>query len=641
MDVIEPATDRPDPAPRRLVALGLGLTIALGLGAWLDRSTGWVEGALGGLTSMVTEVPVLARLRGPGQLPLLRMHLAIVGALAALGLLAAPRLDRHGRAWWAAFVVAYAIRASAWIAGGNLPLVPGDSCHYVEVAASIAHGEGPVKHYADSFFIDYPPIKESRPVLDDWATPLYSTLLAGAYLALRIEPGADLEQTFAVAKGLSFACNLLTLPALYWVARRRLGRDVGLGAMALLAVLPVHALYAGIELRESLVGLTAVLAVGTLAEAWAAPGRSRWAWAIGAGVLGGLAILARHTTLALMAAAGLYGLVAHGRRARGPLVVWGAVLLAVIAPWGVATARAYGTPFYTITQHFRHTFAWTVHHTTRGIPRAADFFTRANAPTIARVKVKSLLIIVGYSTMILGLPTVLLFARRLARPAGRDGRDFDRLAATLALGFVAGTLANVADVGQVTQLGRYYMPLFALMLPTAVAGWRDWSSAVGLPARARPWLAAGLVALLWSDPAWAHDATWFAGPYQLHWPALRAAGGWARDHPELVPPGARVMTWFPWEFRLSSGRTTVLLPRAMSLSAFEVARIAETIEQYGVTHVLWGSFEAPPHVDPEFYGPELIQLRTIAGLVDRLEIYRSPDSLRFPVRLYRLTRGPR
>ena len=76
--------------------------------------------------------------------------------------------------------------------------------------------------------------------------------------------------------------------------------------MAVLAVLPVHAIYAGFVLRESLVALTALLAVWTLTETWNTPPASRrvWAWAVLAGLCGGLAILARNTGLALVAAAG-------------------------------------------------------------------------------------------------------------------------------------------------------------------------------------------------------------------------------------------------------------------------------------------------------------------------------------------------
>ena len=37
------------------------------------------------------------------------------------------------------------VRQVIWICGGNLPLVPGDSCHYLEVATSVLRGEGPIK----------------------------------------------------------------------------------------------------------------------------------------------------------------------------------------------------------------------------------------------------------------------------------------------------------------------------------------------------------------------------------------------------------------------------------------------------------------------------------------------------------------
>ena len=78
-------------------------------------------------------------------------------------------------------------------------------------------------------------------------------------------------------------------------------------------------------------------------------------------------------------------------------------------------------------------------------------------------------------------------------------------------------------------------------------------------------------------------------------------------------------------------RTTVLMPRN-----FDPRRIQETIDQYGVTHVLWGSFEPPPHVDPQTFGPYLDQVRLAIGLTDEKEVYRSPRGLPYPVRLYRI-----
>src|SRR5262249_9575351 len=154
--------------------------------------------------------------------------------------------------------------------------VPGDSSHYLEVATSVYRGEGPVKHYVESFFLDYPEIRRGQGVLDDWATPLWAYVLAAAYRLTGGVPGRSLEASVAVAKGTSFVLNLLTLPALYAFARRRFGVAVGLGAMAALALLPVHAIYAGFGLRESLVALTSVCAVWWLTECWSASGPRCW-----------------------------------------------------------------------------------------------------------------------------------------------------------------------------------------------------------------------------------------------------------------------------------------------------------------------------------------------------------------------------
>ncbi len=628
-------TPAQDPAPTdreglRYPAYGLALALVASALAWADSRFGWVAPAFDFVAHQFYEVPRLATIRRPTQVPLLRAHLLVAAGLVVSGLIAAPRLDRHGRRWWAVFTIAYVIRATAWIVGGNLPLVSGDSPHYVEVASSILKGEGPVKHYVESFFIDYPAIRRGEGVLDDWSTPLYPYALALAYRVTGVTPGESLEATVAVDKGLSFLFNLLCLPALYVFARRRFGRDVGLGAMALLAILPVHAIYAGFDLRESLVALTSILAVWFVTEVWASSGPSAWAWAVAAGLAAGAAILARNTAMALVAASGLYGIVAH-RRKIGPMIAWGVVVLATIAPWAWATNRAYGRWFYSYTDYFQYTFSWTVHHYQAGVPRAADFFSSANLPAIARVKVKSFFIIVGYSTMILGLPLVLAFGRRLLS-AERSG--VDRLVSWIGLVFVASTLVRIADVTQVAQLGRYYLPLFCLMLPTAAAGLAGWCRDWNLPAKLRPVLAASLVALLWADPTWAHDASWFTKPYQLHWPALRAAGDWVKAHPDQVPPDARILTWFPWEFRLASGRTTILFPRN-----FSPTRVDEVIRQYGVTHVLWGSFEPPTDVDPEGFGPFLSSVRTSVGLTDGREVYRSPRELPFGVRLYRLRGG--
>ena len=626
--------------PRRLATLGLWLLVLLVLGGAADAFTGWFERAFDFIAHQFYEVPLLAAIRRPSQIPLARVHAALLGVITAVGLLLSPRLDRHWRVWWLVFTIAYAIRAVIWTAGGNLPLVPGDSSHYIEIASSIGRGEGPVKHYVESFFIEYPAIRAGRGTLDDWATPLYPYVLAGVYRVMGITPGTSVEATFAVAKGTSFVCSLLCLPALYGLARRAHGRDVGLLALAILAVLPVHAIYAGFALRESLVALTSILAVWMLVESWHAHGPRSVAYAVAAGLLGGLAILARNTSLALLAGCLVYGLLAHWRTHRPAMLVWSLVVLATVSPWAWATYVAYGEPFYTYTRFFQYTFSWAVHHYQMGTPTAADFYTAANAPEILRVKFKSLLIVALYSTMILSLPIACAAAIRWRGARRREpsrGRDLDRLSLVVLLVFVAATLANTSDVTQVAQLGRYYLPVFVLIVPAAAAAISEWSRR--FPAGLlRNTAAATVVALLWANPAWAYDATWLTSAFQLHLPALRAAGEWIREHPDRVPPDARVMTWFPWELRLFSQRTTILMPRS-----FDVRRNLQTIGDgpfgYRVTHVLWGSFEPPPHLDPEVFGPYLERLRLETGLTDGAAIYRSPPPMPFPVTLYQV-RGP-
>ena len=616
----------------RRVAAGCGLLALVLAGAWADRSFGWITPAFDFVAHQFYEIPMLARVRRPSQLVLVRWHLAILATLSAAWLIASPRLGREARAATGLFLVGYAIRALAWICGGNVPLVPGDSSHYLEVATSVYRGEGPVKHYVESFFNDYPRIRANEGVLDDWATPLDAYVRALVYRLVGVVPGASLDATVAVGKATSFVINLLTLPALYGLARRRFGPGVALASLAILAVLPVHAIYAGFVLRESLVGLTAVLAVWTIVEAWnAARMRSALAWTAAAGVCGGLAILARNTALAVAAASGLNALVRMRRR---PLLIllWAGLVAAVIAPWALATLREYGRPFYSYTNLFEYNFSWTVHHYEQGNTRPSQFYTWANAPEILRVKVKSLLIVGVYSTMIMGLPFVAAYLHRLRKARSDEpGRDLDVLSASIFAVFVAATIKSIADVTQVAQLGRYYMPVFLVMIPTAAAGLVAWSERWSIDRRAWRWLAATYVALLWADPTWAYDASWFTKPYQLHWPALREAADWIKEHPEAVPPDARVMTWFPWEMRVAADRPTVLMPRNYS-----AARIEEVARQYGVTHVLWGSFEPPEHVDPESWGPYLEQVRTTVGLTPARELFRSSRGQLYPVRLYRI-----
>ncbi len=185
------------------------------IGGWLDARYGWITPVFDAIAHQFYEVPLVARVRRPSQLILVRWHLAIASGLVVLSLLARPWLGRHARAWLAVFVLGYALRATIWICGGNLPLVPGDSCHYLEVATSVLRGEGPVKHYVESFFTDYPRIREGRGVLDDWATPLDAYVRAFCFRVAGL--GANSAWTRgsprpkrAASYSISWPCRLFT-----------------------------------------------------------------------------------------------------------------------------------------------------------------------------------------------------------------------------------------------------------------------------------------------------------------------------------------------------------------------------------------------------------------------------------------------
>jgi Dolichyl-phosphate-mannose-protein mannosyltransferase len=618
----------------RWVALALLTATVAVAAAWLDAQFEWITVAFDLVSRQFFEVSPIARVRRPSQLVLVRWHLAAGSVLVVAGLLAASRLNRHGRLWITIFGVGYLIRALIWILGSNLPLVPGDSCHYIEVATSVLRGEGPVKHYVESFFRDYWRIRENQGVLDDWATPLDAYVRAGFFRLAGLGPASPLAERLAVAKACSFILNLLALPVLYVFARRRYDSRVALGAMAVLAVLPVHAIYAGFILRESLVTLLSILAVWTLSETWQTE-RIGWkslAWALLAGLLGGLAVLARTTALALLAGSGLFALVVHGRKRPAELFLWAGIAALVCLPWAWVTLHEYESPFFSYTQYFEYNFSWMIHHYDKGNTLPSQFYTWENLPEIVRVKFKSLFLIPVYSTMILGLPVVAGYFRAL-RMRESPGRQTDLLVAGIFLVFVLATLKSVADVNQVAELGRYYVPVFVLMLPTAVSGLLGWLDSIKDASRVAPWLAVAYCAIVWATPSWAHDASWLVKPYQVHWPALEAAGEWIEANPDKVPRQARIMTWLPWELRVISDRTTVLLPRS-----FRLRRIQEVILQYRVTHFLWGSFEPPPfyEVNPELWANELHELRAALELTDERELYRTTGGLPFPVRLYRI-----
>ena len=605
--------------------------------AWLDARYGWISPAFDAVAHQFYEVPLLERIRRPSQLVLVRWHLAIGSILLVVGLVLAPWWNRHGRVWFALFGIGYAIRAVVWICGGNLPLVPGDSCHYLEVSTSVLRGEGPVKHYVDSFFRGLSGgIREGQGCSTigrrRW-TPTRARRRPSGSRGLGRVASLDAEgcrrqgmQLHPQPAGTPRALRLCS-PALQF-----LGRALDYGR----AGCPSRPCDLR-RLHPAGKPGGAVVESGRLdADRGLAMRRRRRHVDLGMGRHGGhLRWTDRAGTdhRAVLAAAGPLLSWSHTAASGRPPSCSGPGSLRLVCLPGRTTFRNINRlSIHTLTIS-EYNFSWTVHHYDKGntLPYCGSTLGKTRF-RIVRVKVKSLLLIAVYSTMILGMPVVLGFCRRLwTRDA--PGRETDLLVAAIGAVFVLATLKSIADLTQVAQLGRYYLPVFALMLPVGVAGLTDWIRSLQCLRRVAPWLAVVTCALWWADPTWAYDASWLVKRYQLHWPALREAGLWVQAHPEHVPPQARIMTWFPWELRVTTDRTTILMPRN-----FSVRRIREVIEQYGVTHFLWGSFEPPPYyeINPESWALELEQLRTALGLSETRELYRSSRDVFFPVRLYRI-----
>ena len=65
----------------RWLLLALIATALSGLGAWADAQYGWITPAFDAIGHQFYEVPLLAAIRRPSQLVLVRLHLAIGSAL--------------------------------------------------------------------------------------------------------------------------------------------------------------------------------------------------------------------------------------------------------------------------------------------------------------------------------------------------------------------------------------------------------------------------------------------------------------------------------------------------------------------------------------------------------------------------------
>lgn len=209
-----------------------------------------------------------------------------------------------------------------------------DGVIYERAARQLAAGEGYTQRMLN-------PKKPPRPTA--FYPVGFPATLAGAYRVLGTQAwSAALLQ--AIAGAISVAAG-------YVLARRLAARRAALLASSLHAVAPGPVLMSATYLSEPVTA--AGLALALVAMSWPGAARgSRTSWRLVAahgiaGVVGGLAALARPTALGAMALAGFVApLVARRRialRVAMVVVTLGGIALA-IAPWALRNARALGAP---------------------------------------------------------------------------------------------------------------------------------------------------------------------------------------------------------------------------------------------------------------------------------------------------------
>lgn len=126
----------------------------------------------------------------------------------------------------------------------------------------------------------------------------------------------------------SVLAGTLTIPLVFWVGARTVGRGAGLLAAALTTLAPFMVYYSA-EARGYAV-MIALVTLSTLAMLLAVDGR-RWAWALYAAA-SAAAVYTHYTSVFVLAAQALWVLWAHPE-ARRPALIANAVAAAAFLPW--------------------------------------------------------------------------------------------------------------------------------------------------------------------------------------------------------------------------------------------------------------------------------------------------------------------
>jgi 4-amino-4-deoxy-L-arabinose transferase-like glycosyltransferase len=223
---------------------------------------------------------------------------------------------RDRRTWLtvgAVLLVALAVRVGFVLVTHDLAL-HNDPADYQRLATNVANGHG-----------FGPTVLAAGGGPTAFRSPLYPFLLGMLYDVIGVHVTA--------ARLVQAALGTLTVALIGLTAYRMFGRRVGLVAAAVAAVYPPFLLVGGSLLTES-IGLPLFLGALLLALEQRRRGRGV-RWAVGAGVLLGLGILARENFVVLLLP---LGLLMWTRRTRWAVAAFAVAAVAVVAPWTIRNA---------------------------------------------------------------------------------------------------------------------------------------------------------------------------------------------------------------------------------------------------------------------------------------------------------------
>ncbi|MEY2565775.1 MAG: hypothetical protein QOE35_304 [Actinomycetota bacterium] len=223
---------------------------------------------------------------------------------------------------WLLLGLALAVRVVVALADRNIRLVD-DPADYHRLAVSLAH------HHSFG-----PSVLAAGGGPTAFRPPLYPLFLGAVYAVAGVSVGAAL-----VAQAVLGVVVVALVGILGW---QLWGRRAGLVALGLAAVYPPLILVGGSLLSES---VALPLELGVLAAVLEArrTGRHVTRWAAVAGVLLGLAVLARPTNgvLAVPLALLLWGRPLLARRTLAPLAAAAGLAVVVVVPWTIRNTEAF------------------------------------------------------------------------------------------------------------------------------------------------------------------------------------------------------------------------------------------------------------------------------------------------------------